>query len=263
MTYGQFLLIFLVLPLVILAWRMRRHLGFRQTRFLALLSLVALVYTTPWDNYLVATGVWYYNPDLVAGITLGWVPLEEYLFFVLQPLLVGLGVFYLSRRWPSFQIATTGPAWLRLFAVFAGGLVWLGAVAILIAGWPPGTYLGLELVWALPPILLQLAFGADILWQHRRWVMLALLSAVAYFSVADALAISSGTWAINPAASLNVFIGGILPIEELVFFILTNTLIVFSVVLTSVSASRVRAASWIESGTSRISGGRLSKWGIE
>ncbi|MCZ7668151.1 MAG: hypothetical protein M5U34_13635 [Chloroflexi bacterium] len=39
---------------------------------------------------------------------------------------------------------------------------WAGMVGMLISGWGPGTYLALELSWALLPILIQLAFGADI-----------------------------------------------------------------------------------------------------
>ena len=38
--------------------------------------LLALVYTTLWDNYPVATGVWYYAPELVSGIILGYVALN-------------------------------------------------------------------------------------------------------------------------------------------------------------------------------------------
>ena len=90
MTYLQFHLVFTI-PWVVLfgfltvrAYRAGRpvagSLGARS-RF-ALLALaahvgMAVVYTTPWDNYLVATRVWWYDPALVTGLTLGWVPIEE------------------------------------------------------------------------------------------------------------------------------------------------------------------------------------------
>ena len=93
MTYFGFLLRFLVVPiLVFLAityWDNRRNkqiAGFRNGRAvwiaIAVHVVLAVVYTTPWDNYLVATGVWYYNPALVTGIVIGYVPIEEYTFFV-------------------------------------------------------------------------------------------------------------------------------------------------------------------------------------
>lgn len=93
MSYPLFLLYFLVVPIVLLAFLLRR--AWRQAwwyRAAAFTILIALVYTTPWDNYLVATKVWYYDPARVWNIILGWVPLEEYLFFVLQPILTGLVV---------------------------------------------------------------------------------------------------------------------------------------------------------------------------
>lgn len=98
MTYGQFLLIFLVIPIVTLGLVLRRHLTLRNLREVGLMALVAFAYATPWDNLIVAQGVWAYDPARVAGIILGWVPLEEYLFFLLQPVLAGLVVLALLTR---------------------------------------------------------------------------------------------------------------------------------------------------------------------
>ncbi len=99
MTYPLFLSIYLVIPIIVLGFLLRNHI---RTRWWAvavgLTILVALVYTTPWDNYLVASGVWYYDPARVWNIILGYVPLEEYLFFVLQVVLTGLITLWLIRR---------------------------------------------------------------------------------------------------------------------------------------------------------------------
>ncbi len=99
MTYPLFLLIYLVIPIIVLGVLLRDRI---RTRWWAiavgLTILVALVYTTPWDNYLVASGVWYYDPMRVWDIILGYVPLEEYLFFVLQVVLTGLITLWLIRR---------------------------------------------------------------------------------------------------------------------------------------------------------------------
>lgn len=241
MTYGQFLIAFLVVPLALVAWALRRRLTWRHAQILGGLSLVALVYTTPWDNYLVATRVWWYDPARVLGLRMGWVPLEEYLFFVLQPWLVGLWTIaveplhHVRKETARYDLAKN----LRWGACGVVGLAWLAAVAMLMVGWRPGVYLGLELAWFLPPILLQLAFGADILWARRRWVAWGLLPALVYLCVTDGLAIASGVWTINPAFSTGRLIGP-LPLEELVFFGLTSILIVFSVALLTAEASRRR-----------------------
>jgi lycopene cyclase domain-containing protein len=91
MSYPLFLLIYLGLPILVLGvWLRREWLKAWWLRAAAFTIVIALVYTTPWDNYLVATQVWYYDPARVWNIILGWVPLEEYLFFVLQTILTGL-----------------------------------------------------------------------------------------------------------------------------------------------------------------------------
>jgi lycopene cyclase domain-containing protein len=197
---------------------------------IAILTGIAVIYTTPWDNYLVATGVWWYDPALVTGITLGWVPLEEYAFFVLQPVLTGLWLLFLARRIPIHPPMRARQN-MRLLSAAGVGLLWMGAVILLLSGWQAGRYLALELVWALPPIMLQLAVGADILWRYRRLVIPVIASATFYLFGIDALAIDSGTWTINPELTTGIVLGGVLPIEEAAFFLLTNTLLVFGLVL--------------------------------
>jgi lycopene cyclase domain-containing protein len=113
-------------------------------------------------------------------------------------------------------------------------------VGILVFQWKPGTYLALELGWAIPPIMLQFGFGADILWKYRRLLFYALVPMTLYLSAADALAISSGTWTIDPAQSLPFRIGGILPIEEFIFFFITNVLCIFGITLVMASETPER-----------------------
>ena len=115
-------------------------------------------------------------------------------------------------------------------------------MALLISGWPPGTYLSLLLAWALPPIMLQFGFGGDILRRYGRLVLLAIGSLTLYLSVADFLAIGSGTWEINPAQSLHWLIVGVLPVEEVIFFLITNTLVTLGVVLILARESHERFA---------------------
>ena len=263
MTYFGFLLLFLGIPMVILTAllmvdrRAGRQLPVELTNWLpgvaiAAHALVALIYTTPWDNYLVATGVWWYDPQLVTGITIGWVPIEEYTFFILQPVLAGLWLVFLARRLPFGSAISSDVPTKRWLAVSVAGIVWLGAAAILISGWQPGTYLGLILVWALLPIMFQLWFGADILWRHRYLVTVTIVTVTLYLSAADAIAIGSGTWTIDPAQSLQIYLGGVLPIEEFIFFLMTTVLLSFGMVLVMARQSQERLTPTMRNRLSRI-----------
>ncbi|MGE5334022.1 MAG: lycopene cyclase domain-containing protein [Nitrososphaerota archaeon] len=240
MTYFGFLLIFLVFPILLLLAAQVWHRQNVRLFWWAIGAqvLLALIYTTPWDNHLVATGVWYYNPKQVAGILLGYVPLEEYAFFVLETLLAGLWWRFCSMRIrPDGNLRPS--AHTRLWASVSVAVLWSILTIIFFSGWKPGTYLLITLTWALPPIILQLAYGADILWHKRRLVAATIVPLGIYLSAADALAIRAGIWAIDPRQSTGVFIGG-LPIEEAVFFFVTIVLITFGMTLTLSEESRKR-----------------------
>ena len=247
MTYFGFLAIFLVIPIVSLAFLVKRdrHRGLPAVRTLPFWAIflhviIAVVYTTPWDNYLVATGVWYYDPDLVTGIVLGWVPIEEYTFFVLQPIMVGLwlALWIAKIPLPEEDKPLSQPFRWSTFAVTA--VIWAAGTWLLFSGSEPGTYLGLELAWALPPMLLQLGFGGDILRKHWRLVLLGIVVPTVYLSAADFLAIGWGTWTIDPAQSTGLMVGGVLPIEEVIFFLVTNSLVTLGLVLVWAPESRER-----------------------
>ena len=159
MTYLAFHLVFLLPPLLILL-----ATGFpRPPRLWAylLMPLIALVYTTPWDNYLVWQGVWGY-PEGRVLLRLGYVPLEEYLFFLLQPLLTGA---FLHR------VAGAPPPGAGGLARVVGGGMWLLLAALgvlLLALGGRYLYLGLTLAYFAPVFVLQWAFGGDLLWGWRR-----------------------------------------------------------------------------------------------
>lgn len=240
MTYFGVLARFILPPLIVLAaltvyaaWRAaRRGESIRWVPYVAVLVhvLIALAYTTPWDNYLVATGVWWYDPALVTGLRLGYVPIEEYTFFVVQTLMTGLWVISLIR-WglrPSRQPG--GRAGARLWLSAGLAVVWLAFVGVLIAGWQPGRYLALILVWAIPPLFVQSVFGGDILQANWRLLAAAIIPPTLYLWLVDAIAIGSGTWTINPADITGLHIGP-LPIEEMTFFLVTNMLITFGITL--------------------------------
>ncbi|HVA89851.1 MAG TPA: lycopene cyclase domain-containing protein [Chloroflexota bacterium] len=98
MTYLEFLIIFLILPICALrlVWRIR--LDRWTLGALAFTMAAALAYTAPWDNALVRNGVWSFARGQVIGPIIGVIPIEEYTFYLLQVVLTGLVVLILLDR---------------------------------------------------------------------------------------------------------------------------------------------------------------------
>nr|WP_246351653.1 lycopene cyclase domain-containing protein [Deinobacterium chartae] len=229
----EFLLIFLLPPLsllVVWAWTVQ-HRGLplggpyqpdnrRSVWFLLVMPVLAVIYTTPWDNYLVYKGVWTYPDERVIGKIL-YVPVEEYLFFILQSLLGGL-LFLLLLRVLETTPEKHSSKGRKLGMLFYLLLTLAGAVLLQFTS---GVYLGLILVWACPVLFLQWWFGGDLLagkvWTAR---VLGTLLLTSYLGLCDALAINLQIWSISERYTTGVLLGS-LPLEEGVFFLVTSVLL--------------------------------------
>lgn len=236
MAYWQFDLLAVALPAVLLL-----H-GRRTPRAFVLaaggLALLALVWTAPWDEHLVRTGVWSYGTDRVLA-TVGSVPVEEYVFVVLLVVLVAAWGVRTGLLDP-----TPGP---RRGSRSAGALGWLAvAVAgtLLVAVGGQLRYLGLLLVWAAPPLALQHAVAGDLLGGRRHARALLALPVALWLCAADRLALADGVWSIAPASSTGVLLLG-LPLEEALFFVLTCVLVADGLVLATDDRALARAMALV------------------
>lgn len=251
MKYFGFLARYVIAPFILmrtLIWWFRQQgqtlppsmsAGDEET-VLALHSTIALTYTTIWDNYLVASEVWGYDPKRVTGLRVGWVPIEEYSFFVLQPLLTGSWLQLMARFVPADDRPYNRDPRNRLIATGLLAVPWLISTVDLFTGPQKRKYLDLILSWALPPIMLQVAFGGDILWRNRNMVATGIVPATLYLGWADSQAIGAGIWKINPKKTIGVDVIPHLPFEEFLFFLMTNVLLTFGVTLAQAQESEDR-----------------------
>ncbi len=241
MTYFTFLLIFVLIPILgisLVLWFTRKtsgsdHFEFRLVLIgIAVHVFLALTYTTPWDNYLVATGVWSYNPELVTGFVIGFVPIEEYTFFIVETILSGLVWCLLARH---LQVQQNAPRdynkKINIISSLLLGLCWLFFTYQFLYGSEQWNYLGIIFFWALPPIIIQSLFGADLLWHYRKLVFFAIVIPGTYLSLTDIIALRATIWQISPTQTLGENFFGILPLEEVSFFFVTNILITFGMTL--------------------------------
>jgi lycopene cyclase domain-containing protein len=228
-TYLGFHLLFLVPPIAflsVLAYVRPAAVWGRVPFFgLGVILVLAVAYTTPWDNLLISHGVWRYGDGVTVG-SIWAAPLGEYLFFVLQPILVTLWLY-------NLDISTDGSLRLsfrtRLVGLAAGLAVGTLGIGLLFVGFST-LYLGAILAWAGPILAIQWAFGWTHLVRARRTVAIAVGVPTVYLCLIDWYAITTGLWTVSTAYSVGITLFG-LPIEEAVFFLVTNAFVVQGLVL--------------------------------
>jgi len=250
MSYLNFLLLYLVLPIGILLFTMPKPLAGRGTRrsywAIGAVCVLAFIYTTPWDNYLVYREVWWYGPDRVLG-TIYYVPYEEYAFFILQPIFTGLLFYHVLGRMPSWAKQPL-PPWITPSqvigaVVYAGVSLW--GAWLLWAGGDSGLYMGLILAWAGPVLLGIWIYGGSLIWHVLRGPAFGTIAGSSvYLWIADWVAISDGIWEISSTYTFGINPFG-LPIEEATFFLVTNILVVKGVTL-FLAGDLIGQQSWRE-----------------
>ncbi len=215
-----------ILLLAVAAWRRDTAWWDRQALTgMAIIVVLALLYTIPWDSYLIQRGVWSYPADVVTGQFLS-IPPGEYLFFILQPILTALWLFQIIDV-EDYSLSI--PIRSRLVGVL-GGLIISGAGVWLLQS-TQAFYLGAILAWAGPILAIQWGFGWPYLVARWRLYLLGVGVPTIYLWTTDWLAIVRwNLWSFNETMLIGIRLAG-LPIEELTFFLLTNVFVVQGLVL--------------------------------
>ena len=199
---------------------------------------VAVTYTIPWDSYLIRAKVWTYPQNVVLGPTIFDIPIEEIFFFVVQTYTTTL-LYILLNKPTLFPIYITNDCDLsrqdakniryakRLGQINLAFCIGLPLFAT-SESWKESTYIRLILLWAGPVLLALWTLAYQLLLLlpfHKTWLVIAIPTL--YLWVVDTLALRRGTWSIETGTKLGWHLWPGLEIEEAVFFLLTNALIVF------------------------------------
>ena len=161
------------------------------------------------------------------------IPAEEVFFFVIQT--YNTTLFYLILSKPIFHAAyLISPTEKRrgiqithrTGQIILASCIGLGVALIRRGG--EGTYLGLILAWAGPFALLLWTLSSQFLITlpiSNTWA--PILIPTLYLWIVDTIALRRGTWTIESGTKLGIHVWRGLEIEEAIFFLATNTLIVF------------------------------------
>ncbi|KAK3691499.1 hypothetical protein LTR37_018637 [Vermiconidia calcicola] len=199
------------------------------------LVTIAVASTIPWDSYLIRTGIWSYPPDVILGPTLFDIPLEEVFFFVIQTFNTTLLYLLLSKPilHPVYLVKEKkGDSWtyIKVIGQLAAALT-IKKAAQYVKDGTEKTYLGLILIWAVPFLLLLWSLAYQFLIQlPPTSTVIPIALPTLYLWIVDTLAMKRGTWVIESGTKTGWVLWPGLEIEEAIFFLLTNCLIVFGLV---------------------------------
>ncbi|KAF3768751.1 hypothetical protein M406DRAFT_337116 [Cryphonectria parasitica EP155] len=195
-----------------------------------ILITIAVVATIPWDSYLIRQHVWTYPPDAIVGPTFWAIPAEELFFFIVQTYITSM-LYHLVNKPLLHAAYLSPPSWFRatLHKLVQVAILDLALVGFwLVSNGGPGTYLGLILAWACPFALLTWSLGGLFMVSLPfTSTLLPILLSTMYLWAVDEGALRRGTWSIESGTKLGTILVGSLDIEEAVFFLATNVLIVF------------------------------------
>jgi lycopene beta-cyclase len=244
MTYFQFHLWF-NLPLLVLTGFLAGETFWTAPVLWAagLVLLAVMIFTTPWDNYAVAQGIWGFPRQRFSG-KIGYLPVEEYLFFIIESLQVMWFAYWLMQVFPDTPSFVATPLfedkekWIQL------GLV---AVLWLRVGWwgrkkvdarSRFHYAWHLLFWFVPLLMFQWVIAWEVLWPRVGVLATATLAIGSYLSVADYIAIDKGIWHFDQRQITGFKLGGKMPWEEAAFFYLTALLVAQSFIMLLPELSR-------------------------
>jgi lycopene cyclase domain-containing protein len=222
MTYVMFHAVFTIPLLLLLSFLYGMKGGFSKIRpclGMALLVFLAVVYTTPWDSFLIRKGIWGYSSARILG-SFYHIPFEEYFFFVVQTVIGSMWTYLLLRR--AIPVKSNSSRRESVVAILLIG--WI--VSFLWVGYPnPWRYLSLIVAWGFPILSIQWFVGYQTIMAYRTTGLLAIGTLTGYLWLADSYAIYRGIWSFSLEQSSGWYVAPYLPIEEALFFLVTTCMV--------------------------------------
>lgn len=162
------------------------------------------------------------------------IPAEELFFFIIQTYNTSL-LYILVTKFTLFPIYLRPKSrdkwisWRLLGQSILGGAIAGGAYLVNLGS--EGTYLGMILVWAGPVLLMLWTLAYQfLLGLPLSQTLLPIAVPTLYLWIVDTVALRRGTWAIESGTKLNIQVWEGLEVEEALFFLVTNALVVFGLV---------------------------------
>ncbi|KAG0151036.1 hypothetical protein CROQUDRAFT_651553 [Cronartium quercuum f. sp. fusiforme G11] len=253
MTYWVFHLCFTLPPAFTLHALLKPILSTGDTFRFFFLSTIAVLYTLPWDSYIIHHKAWSYAPWAVTA-TIFKVPIEEVFFFVIQTILTGyLYTLFTFPLLPALYLLPAPNTFATRHPVLWAILRWTPSLVFAglgILSWTicqTGThlfYLTCIGFWAMPICSFLWAIAGDHVLLRPSSIFWSTIIPTIYLCSVDTIALRRGIWSISAPTSLGIFVWPDLPLEEAIFFLVTNFVLVLG--LAALEKTEAIADTWPE-----------------
>ena len=187
------------------------------------LAVVAVIFSTAWDNIIASRGVWTFEASSMV-LTLGHIPLEEYLWFIDHTILAS---FWVLTLWSSKKkLSLPLPSPKRAIRII-GTVLFL--ITMIFGLWlvqsDRSFYLGVILCFMCPIWgFLWWLGGHLLLQQYREWIWGIMVISI-YLIFLDSWAILEGIWFISDQYTTGINLFGI-KLEQILIYSTTTALVV-------------------------------------
>lgn len=230
LTYIGFHLRYTFPVIGLLAVLTRPFINRKEIFKIVFISIMALTYTTPWDNYMIYNKAWTFPPERVIAY-IGYVPIEEYMFFVIQTVLSSLWAL-LCVRWSTpclnFNYNQKSYLLIRWVPIIFLSIVTVVGYVIAVPG-KDTFYLGCVFWWVCPVIMFLWYGTGNYFVKKIMPSSFAIIVSTLYLSWIDKIALKAKVWQINETTSLQISMVEDLPFEEAFFFLVSNFLVILAV----------------------------------
>ncbi|KAK5098028.1 hypothetical protein LTS08_006783 [Lithohypha guttulata] len=183
------------------------------------------------DSYLVRNRIWTYPSEAVIGPTLFSVPIEELFFFIVQTYITTCLHILLNKPVLNAIHLHNEHTQGKFRVQKRMGQVFFAACFVVPLLLPTdhreGTYMKLIICWVAPIFYMLWTFGYQLLLSlPASKTLLPIAVPTLFLWVVDTLALQRGTWSIESGTKLGIHVWPHLEIEEAMFFLVTNSMIV-------------------------------------
>jgi lycopene cyclase domain-containing protein len=269
LTYSNVHIQYTLPIVVILYFIVRPLIDNNDKASLVFIMTCSLLYILPWNTYIISQGAWSHNHERNIAVPALRIPLEEYIFFIIQTITTVLFI-QLMTRWDLHILNLRTVECSSTFSNFAGGgtktaiklspssssslpwslstpsplsqtswLIQISPIAVALTltawGWSAATpntpffCLSNIMWWTMPMLALELAIAGPYIWRNRRKAAISIIVSTASICWIAHHAHTKDVWTLNPSNTTGWMFTSKMSVEEAFFFFATRCLIVFGI----------------------------------